>query len=63
AIASGSATTEILLGKTIEEALKISGKDIEKTLGGLEPAAKHSSILAEDAIQAAIEDYQAKRKK
>lgn len=60
AIASGSVSTEILLGKTLEEALKISRKDIEKALGGLEPTTVHSSILVEDAIQAAMADYKAK---
>jgi len=62
AIASGSVATEMLRGKTLEEALKISREDINQALGGLEPAALHSSFLAEEAIQAAIENYRAKGK-
>jgi nitrogen fixation NifU-like protein len=60
AIASGSVVTEMLIGKTLEEALKISHKDIDKALGGLEPTTIHGSILAEDAVQTAIQDYKTK---
>jgi nitrogen fixation NifU-like protein len=63
AIASGSATTELLMGKTLEEALKVSRKDLEKALGGLEPATIHSSILAEDVIQAVVENYKNVKRK
>jgi nitrogen fixation NifU-like protein len=62
AIASGSVATEMLIGKTLEEALRISHKDVDKALGGLEPATVHGSILAEDAIQTAIQDYKARKR-
>lgn len=57
AIASSSITTEMIKGKTIEEALQISDEDIIKALGGLPPSKIHCSILAEMAIRAAVEDY------
>jgi nitrogen fixation NifU-like protein len=57
AIASSSLTTEIIKGKTIEEVLLISDKDISEALGGLPPSKKHCSMLAENAIKAAVKDY------
>jgi nitrogen fixation NifU-like protein len=60
AIASSSITTEILKGKTIEEALLISDQAIAEALGGLPPAKIHCSVLAEKAIQAAVLDYRKK---
>jgi len=57
AIASSSITTEMIKGKTIEEALMISDQAIGKTLGGLPPTKIHCSVLAEKAIQAAVLDY------
>ncbi|MBM4278851.1 MAG: iron-sulfur cluster assembly scaffold protein [Deltaproteobacteria bacterium] len=57
AIASSSLATEMIKGKTIEEALKISDEDIVKELGGLPPSKIHCSILAKIAIRAAVEDY------
>jgi nitrogen fixation NifU-like protein len=57
AIATSSMVTEIVKGKTIEEALKISNKAVVEALDGLPPAKVHCSVLAEDALKAAIENY------
>ncbi len=61
AIASSSITTEMIKGKTIEEALMISDQVISEALGGLPPAKIHCSILAEKAINAAVLDYRKRR--
>ncbi len=58
AIASSSITTEMIKGKTIEEALRISDLVIAEALGGLPPTKIHCSVLAEKAVQAAVLDYQ-----
>lgn len=63
AIATSSITTEMVKGKTIDEALKITNKDVMSALGGLPPEKLHCSILAEQGIHAAIEDYLNKQKK
>ena len=63
AIATSSITTEMARGKTIEEALKITNKDVVNALGGLPPEKRHCSVLAEDGIRAAIQDYLQKQKK
>ena len=60
AIASSSLATEWLKGKTIEDAMKIKNTDIVKELS-LPPVKIHCSVLAEDAIKAAISDYKKKR--
>jgi len=57
AIATSSMVTEMVKGKRIEEALKISNKAVVEALDGLPPAKVHCSVLAEDALKAAIENY------
>lgn len=59
AIASSSLVTEWLKGKSLDEAQQIKNKDIAEELA-LPPVKVHCSVLAEDAIKAAIEDYQSK---
>ena len=63
AIASSSILTELVKGKTIEEAKKLSKNAIIKALGGLPPVKMHCSVLAEDALKKAIEDYYRKHRK
>lgn len=57
AIATSSMVTELVKGKTIEEALKISNREVIDALGGLPPVKRHCSVLAEDALKSAIDDY------
>lgn len=63
AIATSSIATEMVKGKTIDEALKITNKAVMEALDGLPPAKVHCSVLAEQAIKAAIEDYLKKKNK
>lgn len=60
AVATSSMATELVKGKTLEEALKITNKAVAEALDGLPPAKMHCSNLAEQAIGAAIEDYMRK---
>ena len=57
AIATSSKATELVKGKTIDEALKITNKMVMESLGGLPPVKVHCSVLAEEALHAAIQDY------
>ena len=61
AIATSSMATEMVKGKTVEEALKITNQAVAEALDGLPPVKMHCSLLAEEALKAAIEDYQKKR--
>ncbi len=61
AIATSSVITELAKGKTIEEAEKITNKDVIDVLEGLPPPKKHCSLLAEEGLRAAIEDYRKKQ--
>ena len=61
AIASSSFTTELVKGKTIDEALQLTRQDVSDGLGGLPPIKMHCSNLAVDAFKAAVEDYRAKQ--
>ena len=57
AIATSSIVTEMVKGKSIEKALKISNKAVAEALDGLPPVKMHCSVLAEEALKSAIEDY------
>lgn len=63
AIATSSISTEMIKGKTIEEALKLKNTDVVNSLGGLPPVKLHCSVLAEEAIHEAIADYYRKEGK
>jgi len=57
AIATSSILTELVKGKTLEEALELSNKDVVTALDGLPAIKQHCSLLAEEGLKAAIEDY------
>ena len=63
AVASSTMATQMLIGKTIKEALKLTNKQVVEELEGLPPQKIHCSVLAEDAIHAAIKDYLEKKGK
>ena len=60
AIATSSMATEMVMGKHIDEALTLTNKAVAEALGGLPPVKMHCSLLAEQALKEALEDYFAK---
>lgn len=63
AIGTSSMITELAKGKTLDEAMKITNQNVASELGGLPPIKMHCSVLAADALKAAIKDYLGKNKK
>ena len=63
AVASSSIATELVKGKTLDEAMKFTRDDVAKELGGLPAVKLHCSNLAADALHEAIKDYRKKQKK
>ena len=61
AIATSSMVTDMVKGKTIKEALKITNKAVAEALDGLPPVKMHCSVLAEQALHSAIDDYYKRR--
>ena len=61
AIATSSTATDMIIGMTVEEALKVTNAVVVEKLGGLPAQKLHCSVLAEEAIKAAIEDYLSKK--
>ena len=61
AIASSSMATELIMGKPLSQALELTNKAVAEALDGLPAHKLHCSVLAEEAIKAAIEDYQKKK--
>ena len=63
AVVTSSMVTEMVKGKTLEEALEITNREVAEALDGLPPIKMHCSNLAEQAIKAAIDDYKKKNEK
>lgn len=63
AVATSSTATQMVIGMTVEEAYHLTNKVVVEKLGGLPVQKIHCSVLAEEAIKAAIEDYRAKQAK
>jgi len=63
AIATSSMVTEMVKGKSVSDALAISNRAVAEALGGLPPIKMHCSVLAEEALRSAIEDYIAKNER
>ena len=62
AIASSSMMTEMIKGKTIKEALSLTNMAVSEALGGLPPVKRHCSVLAREALEKALQDWQKKSK-
>ena len=62
AIATSSTATQMVIGMTVDEALKLTNKAVVEKLEGLPPQKIHCSVLVEEAIKAAIEDYRRRQK-
>ena len=62
AIASSSMATELIKGKPVSEAMKLTNKAVAEALDGLPAYKMHCSVLAEEAIQAALEDWRSREK-
>jgi len=60
AIATSSMVTEMIIGKSVDEALEISNRAVAEALGGLPRVKMHCSVLAEDALKAALDDWKQK---
>ncbi len=60
AIASSSMATELIKGRSVEEVMNFSNQEVVDALGGLPPVKIHCSVLAEEALKAALEDYMKK---
>lgn len=63
AIATSSTATQMIIGMTVDEALKVTNAKVVEELEGLPPQKMHCSVLAEEAIKKAIEDYRSKNPK
>lgn len=63
AIATSSTATQMIIGMTVDEALQVTNAKVVEELEGLPPQKMHCSVLAEEAIKKAIEDYRAKNPK
>ncbi|MDD4422240.1 MAG: iron-sulfur cluster assembly scaffold protein, partial [Eubacteriales bacterium] len=61
AVATSSMATELVKGKSVKEALQLSNRAVAEALDGLPPVKMHCSVLAEEGIKAAIEDYYKKQ--
>lgn len=61
AVATSSMATEMIKGKTVDEALQLSNSAVVEALEGLPPQKIHCSVLAEEAVRAAVEDYRSKK--
>jgi len=63
AIATSSIMTDMIIGKTLAEATKVTNRAVTDALDGLPPVKRHCSVLAEEALENALKDYKAKQSK
>ena len=61
AIATSSVATDMVIGKTLDEAMQLTNSEVVETLEGLPPQKIHCSVLAEEAIKEAIKDYRSRK--